>query len=67
MTAMPECRYDKCTHPECDCQSIERARAYAKERGHTDVDALIVCKDGTKLPVWHFYQYAVDRGGSDAG
>jgi len=35
--------------------SEARAREIAKARGHRDVDHIIICTDGERVPVWKFY------------
>ena len=32
-----------------------KAREVAKARGHRDVDHIIICTDGERVPVWKFY------------
>lgn len=39
----------------CSPEIAERARELARERGHKDVDELITCEGGAKIPVWQFY------------
>ncbi|SEE52844.1 hypothetical protein [Bradyrhizobium lablabi] len=35
--------------------SEAKAREIAEKRGHRDVDHIIICSDGERVPVWKFY------------
>lgn len=37
-----------------------QAREIALSQGHRDADAIIVCTDGAKVPVWQFYVPAAE-------
>ena len=39
----------------CSSGLADRARALARRKGHKDADHLVVCADGSKIPVWQFY------------
>lgn len=39
---------------------MEEAKKIARQKGHRDVDAIIVCTDGARVPVWHFYVPAAE-------
>lgn len=39
----------------CSPEIAAKARELALARGHKDVDALITCEGGAKVPVWQFY------------
>lgn len=39
----------------CSPEIAALAKELATARGHRDVDALITCTNGAKLPVWQFY------------
>lgn len=34
---------------------IEEAKEIARQQGHKDVEEIIVCTDGARVPVWRFY------------
>lgn len=40
--------------------SEAKAREIAKSCGHRDVDHIIVCTDGARVPVWRFYLGAAE-------
>ena len=39
----------------CSQEIATKARGLALARGHKDVDELITCKNGSKVPAWQFY------------
>jgi hypothetical protein len=39
---------------------MEEAKEIARQQGHKDVDEVIVCTDGARVPVWMFYLGAAE-------
>jgi hypothetical protein len=40
---------------KCTSAAEARAKDLARYRGHRDIDAIIICIDGERVPVWKFY------------